>query len=140
VVNTFLPYPDFVKSAKVLDYKRLGKQRVESWQILQALHEQTKGWRNHPATRMWRGYEKLLCEYSIAMCDEWISRGYQDTLRERFIAVHSLLPDCGVPEWLGFSEFHKSHQSNLVRKDNIYYTFNIASDLPYLWPKEKQNV
>ena len=135
-----MPYPDFVKSAKVLDYKRLGKQRVESWQILQALHEQTKGWRNHPATRMWRGYEKLLCEYSIAMCDEWISRGYQDTLRERFIAVHSLLPDCGVPEWLGFSEFHKSHQSNLVRKDNIYYTFDIASDLPYLWPKEKQNV
>ena len=140
MVNTFLPYPDFVKSAKVLDYKRLGKQRVESWQILQALHEQTKGWRNHPATRMWRGYEKLLCEYSIAMCDEWISRGYQDTLRERFIAVHSLLPDCDVPEWLGLSDFHKSHQSNLVRKDNTYYTFDIASDLPYLWPKEKQNV
>ena len=140
MVNTFLPYPDFVKSAKVLDYKRLGKQRVESWQILQALHEQTKGWRNHPATRMWRGYEKLLCEYSIAMCDEWISRGYQDTLRERFIAVHLLLPDCGVPEWLGLSDFHKSHQSNLVRKDNTYYKFNIASDLPYLWPKEKQNV
>ena len=37
MVNTFLPYPDFVKSAKALDYKRLGKQRVEAWQILRAL-------------------------------------------------------------------------------------------------------
>ena len=30
-----MPYPDFQKSAKVLDRQRLGKQRVEAWQILQ---------------------------------------------------------------------------------------------------------
>ena len=61
MVNTFLPYPDFVKSAKILDYKRLGKQRVEAWQILRALRGETKGWRNHPATNLWRGHEKALC-------------------------------------------------------------------------------
>jgi len=51
MVNTFLPHADFVKSAESLDNKRLGKQRVEAWQILQALRGNTKGWVNHPATR-----------------------------------------------------------------------------------------
>jgi lipopolysaccharide biosynthesis regulator YciM len=32
-----MPYPSFVESAKCLDNKRLGKQRVEVLQILQAL-------------------------------------------------------------------------------------------------------
>jgi hypothetical protein len=68
MVNTFLPFPQFTKSAQALDYKRLGKQRVEAWQILQALRGETKGWTNHPATKMWRGHEKALCEYGIAIC------------------------------------------------------------------------
>ena len=34
-MQTFLPYPDFVKSAQCLDYRRLGKQRVEAKQILE---------------------------------------------------------------------------------------------------------
>jgi hypothetical protein len=36
-MQTFLPYPDFRESARVLDNKRLGKQRVECLQILQTL-------------------------------------------------------------------------------------------------------
>ena len=54
-----LPYTDFIKSAKCLDYKRLGKQRVEAKQILNILlGETTKtGWRNHPSVLMWYGYE-----------------------------------------------------------------------------------
>lgn len=137
MVNTFLPYPDFVKSAKALDNKRLGKQRVEAWQILSALRGQTKGWVNHPATKMWRGHEKLLCEYGIAICDEWISRGYKDTMRERFIAIHSTFPDCEIPIWLGNDDFHRSHQSNLKRKDSTHYQFNVPDDLNYLWFTEK---
>ena len=38
-MNTFLPYSDFIRSAKCLDYKRLGKQRVEAWQIYQTLKQ-----------------------------------------------------------------------------------------------------
>ena len=37
VMQTFLPYSDFIKSAKCLDYRRLGKQRVEAWQIYNTL-------------------------------------------------------------------------------------------------------
>jgi Pyrimidine dimer DNA glycosylase len=133
MVNTFLPSPYFHKSAETLDYRRLGKQRVEAWQILNALLGHTKGWVNHPATRMWRGHERALCEYGIAVCDEWIKRGYKDTLRPKFIALISDLPDTGMPEWLGTKAFHLSHQSNLKRKDSVYYTFGVTDDLPYQW-------
>lgn len=136
VVNTFLPYPEFTKTAQSLDYRRLGKQRVEAWQILSALLDETKGWRNHPATQMWRGHEKALCEYGIAICQEWIERGYKDTMLARFVAMHSTLPDTGMPEWLGNKEFHLSHQSNLKRKDETHYTFDVPNDLPYVWNRE----
>jgi hypothetical protein len=36
-MQTFLPYPDFKKSIKALDYRRLGKQRVEAYQIIRTL-------------------------------------------------------------------------------------------------------
>jgi hypothetical protein len=36
-MQTFLPYADFTKTAKILDNKRLGKSRVEVWQIYQVL-------------------------------------------------------------------------------------------------------
>lgn len=53
-MQTFLPYTDPEKCARVLDNKRLGKQRVEAIQILNVLLgvTQTKGWRNHPAVKM----------------------------------------------------------------------------------------
>ena len=81
-MQTFLPYSDFEKSAKVLDYRRLGKQRVEGYQIMKALLNLTesKAWRNHPATAMWRGHEGALALYCKTMCEEWIRRGYNDSL------------------------------------------------------------
>lgn len=36
-MQTFLPYPDFRQSAKVLDRARLGKQRVECLQLARAI-------------------------------------------------------------------------------------------------------
>ena len=53
-MQTFLPYPDFAESARCLDRQRLGKQRVETAQILRCIVEnRTGGWANHPAVRMW---------------------------------------------------------------------------------------
>ena len=74
-MQTFLPYRNFQKTAKSLDRQRLGKQRVEAWQILQAITNQDYGWQNHPAVKMWRGYETALSEYGIDVCKEWIDRG-----------------------------------------------------------------
>ena len=55
-MQIFLPYPDIIDSAKVLDTKRLMKQRVESYQILNTLQGKSTGWQSHPAVRMVRGY------------------------------------------------------------------------------------
>ena len=55
-MRTFLPYPDLRASCVVLDDKRLGKQRVETSQILRALTWPRFAWKNHPAVRMWRGF------------------------------------------------------------------------------------
>ena len=78
-MQTFLPYADFQKSVEVLDYRRLGKQRVESFQVLNVLlnRTQTKGWRNHPVTLMWTGYESALKLYQNITIREWI-RNAQD--------------------------------------------------------------
>ena len=36
-MQTFLPYSNFQKTAEVLDYRRLGKQRVEGMQIIKTI-------------------------------------------------------------------------------------------------------
>ena len=44
-MQTFLPHRDFEQSAKCLDMKRLGKQRVEAYQLLLIMHDPNKkGW------------------------------------------------------------------------------------------------
>ena len=135
-MQTFLPYESFRDSAKILDYRRLGKQRVEAYQILRALTGESTGWVNHPATRMWRGYEYHLCIYGAMICTEWKMRGYNDSLQSKFLDA-SLQFDTAIrPDWLGMPELHKSHQSNLYRKDPVHYAkfASVGADLPYVWP------
>lgn len=107
-MQTFLPYADFKLSAKCLDRQRLGKQRVEAWQLLRGQ------WSNHPASIMWSCYHPALAKYGRIICLEWIDRGYNDTMLERFEVF--LTNDIVMPYWVGDEAFHLSHQSNLVRK------------------------
>jgi hypothetical protein len=136
MVNTFLPYPDYAKSAKTLDVKRLGKQRVEALQILRANLGLTKGWRFHPAAVMWKGHEGALCIYTLAMCNEWKDLGYEDSVSMQVFELMKDLPASSFknPWWRGKRLFHLSHQSNLKRKDPVHYQFTVQEDLPYQWP------
>jgi hypothetical protein len=140
-VQTFLPYEDFEKSAKSLDRQRLGKQRVETMQIMNAILNPDYGWQNHPAVNMWRGHIVTLMDYQAAICSEWTSRGYKDTCLEKsFSLLDQYSPDIliGRPEWVGNYEFHLSHQSNLLRKYPEHYSqyfVNVPDDLPYVWPE-----
>jgi hypothetical protein len=139
MVNTFLPWPGYDTTAKALDNRRLGKQRVEALQILKANLGMTQGWRNHPAAVMWRGHEGDLCRYARAMCEEWKARGFNDTVSAQIDEIEKDLPPESFrrPWWSGNNLFHQSHQSNLVRKDPTHYTFPVIDDLPYLWPKQE---
>lgn len=141
-MQTFLPYSDFFKSAKVLDRQRLGKQRVETLQIMKALVT-GEGWVHHPATKMWVGHEDALMDYQIAVCHEWTNRGYKDTCLGKTTALYQsrLFEYNGWPEWLGDEAFHNSHRSNLLRKDPEHYRKywpDLRDDLPYIWPSSLQ--
>lgn len=63
-MQTFLPYPDFSQTARCLDYRRLGKQRVEAMQLWKGQ------WPNHPASKMWRGHEDWLALYYLEISRE----------------------------------------------------------------------
>ena len=148
-MQTFLPYPDFERSARSLDAKRLGKQRVECLQVVRGLTVPTYGWRHHPAVKMWRGHLEALGRYSLEVCGVWTEGGRADTcattltgdLRaagvERVRTQADLAAAGALPSWLGDEEFHRSHRSALLRKDPEFYGPRfpgVPDDLPYVWP------
>ncbi len=135
-MQTFLPYASFEEVAKTLDNRRLGKQRVEGMQILNVLAQPPGyrgGWFNHPAVKMWRGYENALKEYVNTMITEWKRRGYQNNMPYYDLEGVQII----YPWWLGDPGLHRSHQSNLLRKEPAYYRqfgWDVPEDLPYFWP------
>ncbi|MCV7222529.1 MSMEG_6728 family protein [Mycolicibacterium elephantis] len=149
-MQTFLPYPGFDASARVLDRRRLGKQRVETIQVLRALTVPGYGWRHHPAAAMWAGYEEALVRYGLDVCAVWCESGAADTCAATLATdltkgtgltvvrtQKKLAAADELPPWLGDKEFHRSHQSSLVRKDPGHYRQyfgDVPDDLPYVWP------
>jgi len=149
-MQTFLPCRDFAASAATLDTKRLGKQRVETIQVLRALTVPGYGWRRHPAAAMWAGYEEALVRYGLEVCAVWCAAGRADTCAAtlttdlathtelRVVRDYAELTRCGeLPQWLGDPALHSSHQSALVRKDPAHYRplfGDVPDDLPYVWP------
>lgn len=145
-MQTFLPYRSYVQSARVLDRQRLGKQRVEVLQILRTLLGESDGWKNHPAVKMWRGYESSLAQYGIIICWEWReNRGYKDACSPKILNLaikHHLNPLLREkkPHWLD-DDFIRAYRSNLLRKDPEFYgqyEWDVPHDLPYIWPEGKE--
>ena len=159
-MQTFLPYSDFTKSLQALDYRRLGKQRVETWQILNAIDKRKAGikagWINHPATIMWEDHKDALTLYGLIACEIWAQKGYEDNMFGR-IEEHSqqvsyllwrptppwkvkpsLLFDfqseVTMPPWLGDKDFHNSHKALLLQKKYEYYKqYNWQNDFVPDW-------
>lgn len=149
-MQTFLPYPDFVRSANCLDNRCLGTQRVEVLQLLNVLTFGTKTlfnitgrryvrditgadlsekydspWHNHPVVKMWRGYENELIVYGLSICYEWVSRGYKDTcsdkISDKIESFWDYYDNQDQPPWIGNEDFHAAHRSNLLCKDPVHY-------------------
>jgi hypothetical protein len=154
-VQTFLPYPSFERSARALDVRRLGKQRVETLQVVRALTRPGYGWANHPAVLMWKGHEEALGRYGLVCCEIWTEGGRADTCAATIVSdlraagistirTEDELAERGaLPAWWGDGELHRSHQSALVRKDREHYgpQFpDVPDDLPYVWPVRSPQV
>lgn len=157
-MQTFVPEgADLELGFSKLDRQRLGKQRVETFQILNILRGIDKygndkvhtGWVNHPCTVMWRGHAHELARYGYLCCLEWIGRGYKDTMSWRFYdAMYSMQCDnalepgtwdLDIPPWINDEDVVISHQSNLIRKDAEYYSSlwpTTPDNLEYVWPDD----
>lgn len=133
-MQTFLPYPDLQASLQCLDYRRLGKQRVEAMQLIRAIENPgTSSWQNHPAARMWCNFVPCLKLYHDISISEWIKRGYRNTMQ----LFNPNLDEIVYPDWFGDEAFHLSHQSNLIRKLPEHYQHQwpeIGPHLEYVWP------
>lgn len=147
-MQTFMTSATYANTASTLDRLRLNKQALEGWQIMmtnlkldpQGNHREPRGWYNHPAVKMWRGYEVALSEYVVAMCDEWRSRGYNTTIADKALATIEKAISLGLvsgeyvaPHWQGDSDYldsiTSSHRVALLNKNYEWYSqFGWAED------------
>mgnify|MGYP001228587229 CR=1 FL=1 len=130
-MQTFLPLPDLRASAQALDYKRLGKQRVEAKQIHDIVSGKrtSGGWVNHPAVTMWRDYPDALAMYHNAVIAEWVARGYKNNMPYLPIPNGEII----MPRWFDNDAFHSAHRRMLLYKNPTFYS-------EYGWPETNDGI
>lgn len=157
-MQTFLTDIQFKNCAAHLDSKRLQKQRVECFQIYNAVTGirfdsitddiigPAVGWTNHPAVRMWKQYPHMLLLYSWYISEECNNRGIADNRGLQFFFERRMIRHpFVVPEWwadpVSRDKIIFTHRANLVRKSPTFYgplfpeiTPVIAYTTDYKWP------
>jgi len=164
-MQIFLPFADFIKSLTALDSKRLGKQRIEAFQLWLAITNRTNkvGWKRHPLVKMWQGFEVALRDYICKSVEIFGSRKtkdgkrfYDNTKMLEYIDKYDLKIKSDevitLPSFIGKDEFHDSHKAMLFHKgkmevdlsemegkklSNYYEHFkDFAYIKAYFWPVE----
>ena len=141
-MQTFLPYTSTIACAQELDNKRLNKQILEGYQILNILSGKSKGvaWKNHPAVLMWKGFERGLWQYVEAMVQIANLRGIKTENNVK--NLQALYDQCwenwgnNKPEFwnddVKVMRVITTHRANLFKKDPIYYyKYQNAVNSPY---------
>lgn len=139
-MQVFVPLPDIEASVQALDVPRLGKQRVEALQMLSSLAGKSAGWLDHPAARMWAGYEQGLLSYAAACCLRVRSLGWVDHVLEQVYERQAdfghLIHDPPLPPWWG-GPVHASHRARLIVKEHYRGEGSHYADL---WPDDYDHV
>ena len=141
-MQTFLPSSNFARCANLLDNKRLNKQILEGYQILNVNSGMSKtgGWRNHPAVLMWKNHEGHLFYYISEMVKEAKLRGINTTGNES--NINMLMGKVGdswnydSPSWMldnnKLMRVITTHRANLFKKDPLYYArFQSSMNSPW---------
>ena len=84
---------------------------------------------------MWKPYPDALKLYINTVIEEWVRKGYKNTIK-----LYKIDNNIQMPTWLGLKRFFASHRSNLKRKEEFYYHnygWNESPDVSYLWPIKK---
>ena len=132
-----------------LDRKRLNKQKVEANQILNASLGLTKGWSNHPAVLMWKGYPNALKYYFNEITNACIRRGFRNNMSfyeftedqlnnieyqsvqdylQNGIPIEASQDKIIFPWWFQWKPLLYSHHASLLRKHPKYYNFIFRQD------------
>lgn len=141
MVQVFLPYESASLSIEKLDLIRLGKQREEILEILEAITNPRAIYQLHPTVTAWRPFAGTLCSIGMMSCVEYKRRRGVDTALKDFFEY---MDDPGVgtawvtPPWFGDLDFHQAHRSRLIRKkpDNYGPLWpGTPVNMPYLYPR-----
>lgn len=122
---TFIVVSDFEENARLLSTEHIVKQRVEAKQILDALQRGT-GWKHHPITRAWAGFEDCLKYYYNCIVHEFIRRGGNNTMPYFDIPKVILRP-----WWTSWNPLHQSHRAMLIRKNPYFYRTQFTVESKY---------
>lgn len=102
------------------------------------------GFANHPAVRMWFWHETALKAYINAHIDEFVDRGFNNTMKRYQVPeIYS------KPKWCQNNDFHKNHRAALLkkeldRKEKAWYDnkeeFRSAGEfVAYEWPEDEMD-
>jgi hypothetical protein len=144
---TWMTYPSFGKTARDLTNEILKQQMGEVCDIFDILtglkpeHERA----NHPAVKMWEGYEFALGIYGMCLGQEFtFGRGYAEATEFWYLSkgireIKRSEPDFAYepPPWMFDVDVLLSHRSNLARRHPVTFRSkwkNCPKDWPYLWP------
>jgi len=143
-MQVFLPYPSLSKSVQCLDKSRMGNQ---VWREAKTLLN--GGWPNHPASKMFRGYEPALALYCLhgmsqLLANNWIDRSKSDNLIRYFRSIiDQSYGKIDYPWWFYdqdlLTKVCYSHQQNLLYKYPEFYSQYGWGRVPttkpeYVWP------
>lgn len=156
-MQVFMSENSFEKCAQVLDTKRLVKQLLEGRQILAALAGQTKGWRNHPAAKMFEGSELTLYRYLYYIRKEMELRGFKTEKNwNEIVKLRDYFEQQGgdvLPRWLvdeyEYRRIVVTHRKSLYNKaPELYPQYKhdayfgqdsvCCSTCNYYWPTHKK--
>ena len=143
MVNTFIVSTNLKKNFKILDRRRLGKQRLECLQIINALEGTSTGYINHSATKAFYSENKKELKNNIKALKiyynyclrEWIKRGYKNSMEfytiykdidkdtyEEYTSYNNRREGIVYMPWFfSYRPFILSHQASLLRKEKDYY-------------------
>lgn len=152
-MQTFITDINFNKSAQNLDRARLGASIYESIHILASLLKVNENLitpkrdvSNHPASKLWIGWEGCLLNYIRIHIGEWRNRGYKSKINfNNYRMLCYEIPyeyikkaeGYTIPDWVT-KKVIDTHRNCLYRKRPDFYPIEWRGDMEmqYSWRKE----
>lgn len=134
-MQTFMVSTDLRECASVLDhyditvidkngrektFTRLGNQFYrEGLTLIRG------GWPNHPAAKMWKGYEYALGMYLLALAERLADEGHNTpAFHDQIVEINDIMDACDnedFPPWWGDDEIYATHRGTLLYKAPEHY-------------------